>query len=176
MEGQRATLPSWAALGGDRLPFLARMGDPGASVRQTGTRLGSPFTWRSPSASSDPSGWGSLVWVCLFMPQPRPPAPHSGLCAGLRCQGHSPAGSLPWAGFVPALGLVPSPGNWDKPMALQGHPEDHSEQGAAPGPALMEWGRGQRCPKREETHKGKVTLSAPTQQAAGAHTLATLES
>lgn len=174
MEGQQATLPSRAALGGDRLPFLARMGDPGASVWQTGSRLGSPFTWRSPSASSDPSGWGSMVWVCLFVPQPRSPAPHSSLRAGLRSQGHLPPGSSPWAGFIPALGLVPSPGNWDKPTALQGRPEDHSEQGAAPGLALTERGRGQRCPKTEETHNGKVTPSALTQQAAGAHTLATL--
>lgn len=110
-------------MGRDRLPFLAGVGDPGAHLGQTGTQLGSLFTRRTPSASSDPLRLGVSGLVCLFVP----PVPHSDLCVGLRSHCLRP----PWAGFVTFLGLVPSPGNWDKATALQGCPKDHVSGGAA---------------------------------------------
>lgn len=109
--------------------MLGRLG-PGLAAPSLGEALLLPRT---------PSGWGFLVWVCLFVPRPRAPAPHSDLCVGLRSHCHRP----PWAGFVTFLGLVPSPGNWDKVTALQGRPKDQVSGGAAPRPALMEREGGQ---------------------------------
>ena len=101
--------------------------------------MAAPSPGEAPLLPWTPSGWGFLVWVCLFVPRPRPPAPHSDLCVGLRSHCHRPR----WAGFVTFLGLVPSPGNWDKVTALQSCPKDQVSGGAAPGPALTERGGGQ---------------------------------
>lgn len=107
----------------------------GLTLGRLGPSLAAPSLGEPPLLPQTPSGWWSVVWACLFMP----PVPHSDLCVGLRSHCLRP----PWAGFVTFLGLVPSPGNWNKATALQGRPKDHVRGGAAPGPALTEWGGGQ---------------------------------
>lgn len=139
-EGQWAAPPSWAALGRDRLPVLAEVGNPGAHVGQTGTRLGSPFTWRSPSASSDPLWLGvSGLGLSVGAPTSAPSASQRPLRGA-----QVPLQRPPWAGFVTFLRLVPSPGNWDKVTALQGRPKDQVSGGGSPQPSPDGVGRRAR--------------------------------
>lgn len=97
----------------------------GLTLGRLGPSLAASSLGEPPLLPQTPSGWGSLVWVCLFVL----PVPHSDLCVGLRSHCLRP----PWAGFVTFLGLVPSPGNWDKATVLQGRPKDHVSGGQPPG-------------------------------------------